>query len=73
MLVRSRTYEITSAGRAGGSRCAAFDGCIVTMGPATTALRAELPDQAALWGLMQRIMGLGLEVVDLSLVTPSSW
>jgi len=73
MLVRSRTYEITSAGRAGGSRCAAFDGCIVTMGPATTALRAELPDQAALWGLMQRIMGLGLEVVDLYLVTPSSW
>jgi len=73
MLVRSRTYEITSAGRAGGSRCAAFDGCIVTMGPATTALRAELPDQAALWGLMQRIMGLGLEVVDLYLMTPSSW
>ena len=73
MLVRSRTYEITFAGRAGGRRRAASGGCIVTVGPGTTALRAELPDQAALWRPMQRIMGLGLEVVDLYLVTPSSW
>jgi hypothetical protein len=72
MLVRSRTYEITFAGQAGGRRRAAFDGCIVTVGPGTTALRAELPDQTALWGLMQRIMGLGREA-DLYLVTASSW
>jgi hypothetical protein len=26
--------------------------------------------QAALWGLMQRIIGLGLEAMDLHLVTP---
>lgn len=42
----------------------------MTIGPGTTTLRAQLPDQAALWGLMQRIMGLGLEVVDLHLVVP---
>jgi hypothetical protein len=68
MLVRPRTYEITFTGRAGTTLSAAFDDCTVTIGPGTTTLRAQLPDQAALWGLLQRIMGLGLEVVDLHLV-----
>jgi hypothetical protein len=35
-----------------------------------TTLRAELPDQGALTGLVQRITGLGLKVVDLHLLTP---
>ena len=35
-----------------------------------TTVRAELPDQAALMGLVQRITGLGLEVVDMHLVAP---
>ena len=42
----------------------------IVLGPGTTTLRAQLPDQAALWGLVQRIIGLGLKVVDLHLVTP---
>ena len=70
MLVRPRTYEITFTGRAGDVLRAAFDDCTVTVGPGTTTLRAQLPDQAALWGLVQRIIGFGLEVVDLHLVTP---
>jgi hypothetical protein len=70
MLVRLRTYEITFTGRAGDVLRAAFDDCKVTVGPGTTTLRAQLPDQAALWGLVQRIIGLGLEVVDLHLVAP---
>ena len=68
--VRPRTYEITFTGRAGHVLRAAFDDCTVTVGPGTTTLRAQLPDQAALWGLVQRIIGFGLEVVDLHLVTP---
>jgi hypothetical protein len=70
MLVRPRMYEITFTGRAGNVLRAAFDDCTVTVGPGTTTLRAHLPDQAALWGLVQRIIGLGLEVVDLHIVTP---
>ena len=66
--IRPRTYEITFTGRAGDVLRAAFDDCTVTVGPGTTTLRAELPDQAALWGLVQRIIGFGLEVVDLHLV-----
>ena len=73
MLAPPRTYEITFAGRAGDTLRAAFDDCIVTVGPGTTTLRAELPDQAALLGLMHRITGLGLNVVDLHLVTSASW
>jgi hypothetical protein len=49
---------------------AAFDDCTVIDGQGMTTLRAQLPDQAALWGLVQRIIGLGLEVVELRLVIP---
>jgi hypothetical protein len=64
------TYEITFAGRAGSTLRAAFDDCTVILGPDTTTLRAELPDHAAVWGLVHRISGLGLEVVDLHLLAP---
>jgi hypothetical protein len=50
---------------------AEFDDCDITIGPGTTILRAELPDPAALSGLVQRITGLRLEVVRLYLVPPS--
>ena len=66
----SRTYEITFAGQAGRTLRAEFDDCEITVGPGSTILRAELPDQPALIGLVQRIIGLGLEVVDLHLVAP---
>ena len=67
MLIRPRTYEITFLGRADAVLRAAFDDCTVTTSPGLTTLRAQLPDQAALWGLVQRIIGLGLDVVDLHL------
>ncbi len=68
--MRSQTYEITFLGQAGTTLRAEFDDCEVTIGPGTTTLHAELPDQGALSGLMERISGLGLEVIDVSLVAP---
>jgi len=68
--VRSQTYELTFAGRAGSTLRAEFDDCEVIVGPGTTTLRAELPDQAALSGLVLRINGLGLELIDVHLVAP---
>jgi hypothetical protein len=68
--VRSRTYEITFTGQAGPALRAEFDDCEVTIGPGTTTLRAELPDQAALSGLVLRITGLGLELVQMRQVAP---
>ena len=69
--MRSHTYEITFMGQAGEALRAEFDDCEVSIGPGTTTLRAELPDQGALAGLMERITSLGLEVIDVSLVAPS--
>jgi hypothetical protein len=68
MYLRSRTYEVTFAGRAGSTLRVAFDDCTLIEGPGTTTLRAQLPDQAALLGLVHRIAGLGLDVVGLRLV-----
>ena len=68
--MRSHTYEITFTGEAGSALRAEFDDCEVTVGPGMTTLRAELPDQAALSGLMLRISGLGLELLHLQRVAP---
>jgi hypothetical protein len=66
------SYEITFTGQADRTLRAQFDDCKVIMGPDTTTLRAELPDQAALSGLVQRIAGLGLEISHVLLLTPPS-
>jgi hypothetical protein len=68
--VRPQTYEITFTGQAGTALQAEFDDCEVTVGDGTTTLRAELPDRGALTGLLQRITGLGLEVIHMHLVAP---
>ena len=68
--VPSRIYEITFVGRADAVLHAEFDDCEVTVESGTTTLRAEVPDQAALWGLMERINGLRLDVIDMHLVAP---
>ena len=70
-MVPAQTYEITFTGRVGPTLRAEFDDCQVTVGPGTTTLRADLPDQVALCGLVQRIAGLGLDIVDLHLVGPA--
>ena len=67
--MRSRTYEVTFAGEAGTALRAEFDDCDITVGPGTTTLRAELPDQGALSGLVFRITGLGLEVIEMRRLT----
>jgi hypothetical protein len=72
MLAGIRTYEITLTGPAGRTVRAEFEDCTILADRDTTTLRAELPDQTALWGLVERIMGLGLEVVHVHLMAPDS-
>ena len=67
-MVPPQTYEITFTGRVGPTLRAEFDDCQVTIGQDTTTLRADLPDQVALVGLVQRITGLGLDIVRLHLI-----
>ncbi len=64
----SRTYEITFTGQAGPAVGAEFDDCEVIREAGATTLRAELPDQCALSGLIQRIVGLHLEITQVQLV-----
>ena len=66
----SRIYEITFVGQADTVARAEFDDCEVSVGPDTTTLRRELPDQGTLHGLIQRVADLGLELIGVSVVTP---
>jgi hypothetical protein len=66
--VRTQTYEITFAGQAGSVLRALFDDCEISLGPHSTTLRAEVPDPAALSGLIQRIADLRLQVVNVRLL-----
>jgi len=70
-MMAPHTYEITFSGPVGTTLRAEFDDCQVTVGPDTTTLRADLPDPAALCGLVQRITGFGLEIVDVHLIAPA--
>jgi hypothetical protein len=71
-LLRSLVYEITFEGRAGSAVRAEFDDCEVSIGQDATTLRVELPDQAALWGIAARMIGLGLRLIELRLVAVPS-
>ena len=53
--MRSQAYEITFKGKAGTTIRAEFNDCTVTVGSYTTTLHAELPDQAALAGLVPSV------------------
>lgn len=65
-----RTYELTFTGQAGSTARAEFEDCEVIVGPRTTTLRAELPDQAALAGLIERLLALRCELARVVLLPP---
>ena len=70
--MQSRTFEITFVGQAGHVVRAEFDDCEIRVGPGTTTLRTERLDQSALQELMQRVTGLGLELIEVRAVAPPS-
>ena len=71
-LLRSQVYEITFEGRAGPVIRAEFYDYEVSVGQDTTTLRVGLPDPAALWRIIERMMGLGLHLIELRLVAVPS-
>jgi hypothetical protein len=60
----NRTYEITFAGQAVPAIIEAFEDFDVVIGARNTTLRAELADQAALHGTLDRLRALGLELLE---------
>ena len=58
------SYEITVRGRLTDTMLTAFDGLDASPAAAGTVLRGEIVDQAALFGVLERIESLGLELLD---------
>ncbi len=61
-------YELSFKGAASETLAEAFEGCCVRTDHGITIVRSEVPDQAALQGLLNRVHALGLELLDLRLV-----
>lgn len=62
--MKSNRYEITVRGRLTDTMLTAFDGLHASPTAADTVLRGEIVDQAALFGVLERIESLGLELLD---------
>ena len=58
------SYEIRVRGRLSDSLVAAFEGLHASVEPVETVLHGPVEDQAALYGLLERIQDLGLELVE---------
>jgi hypothetical protein len=58
------TYEIRVRGRVTDSLLPLFDGWSARVEPVDTVLQADVPDQAALHGVLDRIASLGLELIE---------
>jgi hypothetical protein len=58
------SYEIRIRGRLSDSLLAAFEGLAASVEPAETVLHGPVRDQQALYGLLDRIQSLGLELVE---------
>jgi hypothetical protein len=59
-------YEIVVRGRLSGRYQCAFDGATLVPGNGQTALRADLVDQSQLYGLLNRLRDLGIELVSVN-------
>ncbi|MGH3793276.1 MAG: hypothetical protein ACRDSP_00115 [Pseudonocardiaceae bacterium] len=62
---RSGDYEIHIKGRVNESFRCAFEELTITVQPIETVLRGADLDQAALYGILDRIQALGLELIEI--------
>ena len=67
--VRSSRYEIRIRGRVGKRTLERFEGFESEIEPAETVLRGHIVDQAALHGVLDKIEGLGLELMEVRQVS----
>jgi hypothetical protein len=58
------SYEIRVKGRLTDSLLTAFEGMQASVEPVETVLYGPVRDQAALYGLLDQIQALGLELVE---------
>jgi hypothetical protein len=70
--VAALSYEIRIKGKVGEPLLESFGDLDASIRPAETVLRGQIPDQAALHGLLDRIQSLGLELIELRQVQEPS-
>lgn len=58
------TYQVRVSGPIPAELLADLEGLRVTVEPAETVLYGSLPDQSALFGLLTRIHGFGLHLIE---------
>lgn len=58
------TYEVRVAGTLPAQLLPELHGLTVTVEPAQTVLQGSLPDQSALFGVLSRMHGLGLHLIE---------
>ena len=63
-----KCYEIVVRGRLSKRYECAFDGVTLLPDNGRTTLRAELADQSQLYGLLNRLRDLGIELVSVNAV-----
>jgi hypothetical protein len=63
---RRQRYEIVVRGRLSRRYECAFDGATLVPRHGQTALRADLIDQSQLYGLLNRLRDLGIELVSVN-------
>jgi hypothetical protein len=62
-------YELRFKGAASATLAAGFEGCdVTTEGPVTT-VRALVPDQAALQGIIAQVHAFGLDLLEVKIVS----
>ncbi|HEX4189181.1 MAG TPA: hypothetical protein VHY83_14910 [Solirubrobacteraceae bacterium] len=66
------SYEIHIKGRLSKQLMSAFEGLDATVGPVETVVSTRELDQAALRGVLDRIQGLGLELMEVRRLPGSS-
>jgi hypothetical protein len=64
-------YQITVRGRLSDALASAFDGMSATPSAAGTVLCGVIADQAALYGVLERIESLGLELLAVRATGPA--
>lgn len=60
----STGYEIRIKGRLSDSLSETFEDFNSSVKPAETVMRGELRDQSELYGMLERIQSLGLELIE---------
>jgi hypothetical protein len=62
--VGASDYEIRIKGRLSDTATSAFEQFTATVKPAETVMRGEVRDQSELYGLLDQIQALGLDLIE---------